>query len=150
MKLKKGKWSGLLLHHTAGATKDTVESIRKIHINANGWGDIGYHFFIEIDEKGRGHLKTARDTKYWGAHAGVDKYNENYIGLAVAGNYSVSSMPEDLYNDMISAICQLFKKYNLTHLKGHKEVKATECPGKYLSMAKIREDVSKRLGYTVK
>jgi len=147
MTIRKSKIVGLTLHHTAGSTTDTVESIRKIH-KAKGWGDIGYNFVLEI-KNGKGYLKSGRDTKYIGAHAGVEYYNKYYLSIVIPGNYSKYTLPSEIYNDLINAICHIMKKYDLKKLNGHREIKATECPGSKINMDKIREDVSRKLGFTV-
>lgn len=139
-----GKWIGLMVHHSAGSTKDTVESIRNIHKNSNGWGDIGYHYVLEI-KNGRGYLKKGRDTTYNGAHAGVGYYNNNYLGICVPGNYSKEVMPTQIYNDLLSACCTIIKKFNLTKVKGHRETKATECPGLKVDLNKLRQDINTKL-----
>ena len=146
-----GKWVGVMLHHTAGKQSDTVASIRKIHKEVNGWGDIGYHYVLEI-KKGKGYLKKGRDTKYQGAHAGVDYYNNAYIGIVVPGNYCTDKLSDTLYSDLLSALCTLIKKFSLTHLRGHKEVKSTACPGDNIDLDKLRKDVTAKLkasGYNV-
>ena len=143
----KGKWIGLTLHHSAGSQNDTVDSIRKIH-KSRGWGDVGYHFVLEI-KNGKGYLKSGRDTLYNGAHSGVDYYNKNFLGICVVGNYSQYKISSEVYNDLISAICHIIKKFDLKRLNGHRECKSTECPGLKLNMDTIRADVSKKLGYTI-
>lgn len=139
-----GKWIGLMVHHSAGSTKDTVESIRYIHKDINKWGDIGYHYVLEIKD-GKGYLKKGRSTSYNGAHAGVDYYNNNYLGLCVPGNYSVNEMPTQIYNDLLSACCTIIQKFNLTKVKGHREVKATQCPGLKVNLTQLRKDINKKL-----
>lgn len=151
MKVKKGKWVGLTIHHTAGSVKDTVASIKKYHTEVNGWGDIAYNYVLEI-KKDRGMLKKGRDTKWVGAHAGVDYYNENYLSLVIPGNYMTGYVTGELYQDLLGAICTIVKKFNLTHLNGHREFKATDCPGSHIDMKKLREDVNAKLkasGYNV-
>lgn len=155
MKTHKGKWHGVMLHHTAGTQAETVASIRKTHITKNKWGDIGYHYVLEI-KNGKGYLKTGRSLKYQGAHAGIDKYNNGYIGLCIPGNYETGKMPDSIYSDIINAICRLYEKMNEVQgscsygFLGHREVKATACPGKNINLNKIRNDLSKKLNKTVK
>ena len=146
-----GKWYGVMLHHTAGNTKDKIAQIRKAHINNNKWGDIGYHYVLEIDDKGRGHLKTGRSLFYQGAHSGVDKYNNGYIGLCIPGNYEKDKLSPELYDDLINAICTLEQKFCTSNgFLGHREVKATACPGKNIDLNQIRQDLTKKLKKSVK
>lgn len=155
MKKHTGKWVGVMLHHTAGNTSETVASIRKTHITKNKWGDIGYHYVLEIKD-GKGYLKTGRSLKYQGAHAGIDKYNNGYIGLCVPGNYETGKMSDTLYSYVIGAICRLYEKMIEEQgscsygFLGHREVKATACPGKNVNLNKIRNDLTAKLEKTVK
>ena len=142
-----GKWQGIMLHHTAGAKTDNAASIRKVH-KIRGWGDIGYHFVLEIKD-GRGYLKQGRNVMYNGAHAGVDYYNKNYLGIVIPGNYSNYPVDSAVYNDLIDAMCHIIKKYGLSHIRGHREVKATQCPGNNINMDKVRADISKKIGYVI-
>ena len=44
----------------------TVEDLRKVHVNQNGWSDIGYHFYITVDGK----VNPVPPTKsQWGARS---------------------------------------------------------------------------------
>lgn len=147
MTKKTGKWLGLMIHHSAGSQSDTVESIRRIH-KAKGWGDIGYSYVLEIKD-GRGYLKPGRSLDYVGAHAGVGYYNKNYIGLCVPGNYSKSKMSYEIYQDLLSAASHLYKKFGLSHVRFHREVKSTECPGLLLDPDQFRADLSKKLGIKI-
>lgn len=146
MKKKTGKWLGICLHHSAGSDTDTVESIRNLHVNANKWDDIGYHYVVETDKDNRGYLKTGRSDRYAGAHAGVSYYNNNYIGVCIAGNYSKYNLNEEFYWDLINALAHLCKKYTVKKIIGHREIKATECPGRNIDLAKIRFDIKNKLG----
>ncbi len=149
MTIHTGKWVGVMLHHTAGSIKENVSSIRNYHINVNRWGDIGYHYVLEIKE-GRGYLKKGRSLKYIGAHAGVLKYNSKYIGLCIVGNYSLNSLSKALYEDLLGALCTIMKKNNCYGFCGHREVKSTQCPGKQIDLNKIREDLSQKLNREIK
>ncbi|MBQ7257479.1 MAG: N-acetylmuramoyl-L-alanine amidase [Abditibacteriota bacterium] len=144
-----GPWVGVMLHHSAGTVKDCVSSMRNYHIYHKHWGDIGYHYVLEI-KNGRGYLKEGRSLNFAGAHAGVNKYNQKYIGLCLPGNYSLNSLSKGLYDDLIGAICTIMKKNNCSGFCGHREVKNTECPGKKIHLDKIREDLSAKLGREVK
>ena len=150
MKTHTGKWYGVMLHHTAGTTKDKVEQIRTAHINNNKWGNIGYHYVLEIDTQGRGHLKKGRDLKYQGAHAGIDRYNNGYIGLCIPGNYETDKVSAPLYSDILGAVCTLMKKNSAYGFCGHREVKATACPGKNINLNKMRADLTAKLGREIK
>ncbi len=143
MKKHTGPWEGIMIHHSAGRETDTVESIRTQH-KAKGWGDIGYHYVLEIKD-GRGFLKAGRSTEYAGAHAGVARYNNAYIGLCVPGNYETHELRAGVYQDLVGAVAHLCKKYGAPGILGHRDVKATACPGKHMPLLMLKVDVRKRL-----
>lgn len=153
MKKHTGKWYGVMLHHTAGSTSEKIEQIRKAHINNNHWGDIGYHYVIEVDPDNRSSkIVKGRSLSFQGAHAGVDKYNNGYVGVCVPGNYDKNKMPDWLYNQLLGHICHIMKKpeINAYGFLGHKEVKATACPGRYINLDKMRYDLSVKLKKSVR
>ena len=41
-----------------------VETIKKWHVEGNGWSDIGYHFYIDLE----GNIFKGRDIATMGAH----------------------------------------------------------------------------------
>ena len=151
MKRHTGKWYGVMLHHTAGNTNEKIEQIRNYHIYHNKWGDIGYHYVINIDtENKKSNIVKGRSTVYAGAHAGVDKYNNGYIGVCIPGNYDKNKIPEWLYNQLLGHIAHIMKKHDCYGLLGHKEIHATACPGRYINLDKMRYDLSVKLKKSVK
>ena len=143
MKKHTGSWEGVMIHHSAGRQTDTVASIRALH-KAKGWGDIGYHYVLEIKD-GRGFLKAGRSTEYAGAHAGLAYYNNRYLGLCVPGNYETQELPAAVYADLVGAVAHLAKKYDAPKVLGHREVKPTACPGKHMPLVALRNEVQERL-----
>ena len=59
---------------------DNVESIRKWHVDENGWSDIGYHFIITKD----GRIHVCRPIHRAGAH--TKGHNHNSIGICLTGS----------------------------------------------------------------
>lgn len=146
MKLKKGKWERIIIHHTAGSVNDTVKSITAVH-KKRGFETIGYHYVLELDDELKGHLKIGRPDKFVGAHCNDDGANSNSIGIVIPGNYSEIKLNENTKESLINALCHLCKKYKITQIEGHKEVKgaATQCPGNNINLNNIRELVFKKL-----
>lgn len=140
-------WNYLIVHHSAGNQKETVASIRNYHVNHNKWSDIGYHFVIEVDSNGRGHLKRGRSDARDGAHAGVVKYNREGLGLCVVGNYDTMRMSEVLFKDVTGAVLHICKLYNISpkNVLGHKDIKATACPGRYFPLSRLKTEAMLRL-----
>ena len=65
----------LVIHHSGNS--DTLEKIRNLHVNINGWEDIGYHWLIDREGK----VLKGRDEGFMGAH--VLGYNKNSIGILI-------------------------------------------------------------------
>lgn len=66
-----------------------VETVRRWHVEGNGWQDVGYHFFVKLD----GTIEPGRPVEIAGAHA---KYhNANSIGVCYAGGVDEDMKPSD-------------------------------------------------------
>lgn len=139
------KWYGLVIHHTAGRKTDTVESVRKQH-KKQGYADIGYHYFFEMDSKGRFHLKAGRSTELQGCHG--DKHaNKNMLGVCVPGNYERETLTNEQYKDVLGGVIRILQKHGIAAHKilGHGDIKPTACPGKLFPLNALRQDVKDRL-----
>ena len=112
----------IVLHH-AEADNCTVEDIDRWH-KARGWCKIGYHFFIKKDgTKYRGREENAVGAHCYGS-------NSHSIGICVEGKYDIEEMPEAQKNAVIELIKYLKGKYDIKEIKKHKDLCATNCPGK--------------------
>lgn len=119
----------IILHHTAVTVLQTVETIHNYHKSTKGYAGIGYHFYIR---KGGGIYK-GRELEMVGAHAYNN--NSNSIGICCEGNFELEEMPEAQKTSLIELIeylLNIFPKINT--IQGHKEVNATSCPRKKLSI----------------
>lgn len=71
--------------HCAGSRPDkyrmTVEDIRKMHVDQNGFDDIGYHYYITSE----GHVHDGRSEAFAGAHE--PKINATSIAICLEGGY---------------------------------------------------------------
>lgn len=142
----------LVIHHTADSIKNkqTVDSIRKIHLN-RGYADIGYHKVIDND----GVIRQGRPDERNGAHC-YNRYepksqgvNSTSIGITVAGNFEYEQ-PTDIQIASLKHTCLvLCKRYNINpeHIYGHRDFMATACPGKnlYIKLSEIREYVKENM-----
>jgi len=160
--------SHLAIHHTATAgagAADTwedcasaVRAIQDYHMDTNGWIDIGYNYLVcqtgDIFQ-GREGGDDSRDVV--GAH---DGYNEGSVGTAALGyfhppeNQQPSSLLIDGYIDLFGWIAErrsinpdgagnYFEYGRLRNVYGHRDVKATACPGDHLYVK--RADLVDRL-----
>ena len=128
-----------------------IRSIYAYHVKSRGWRDIGYNFLI--DRFGR--IWEGRyggvDRPVVGAH--TESYNDYGFGASAIGNFETAKPTSAL----VQAFGALFawklalhgvaanatkvkigKKVFPHAIEGHRDTKATACPGKYL-YAKIPE-----------
>ena len=134
----------LVVHHN-GVPGRTIEDIRRTHVQERGWRDIGYNRVIEED----GQDKPGRPEAQAGAH--VTGLNHNSLAVCVVGNGNVQDFNPAQYRSLVDRLSMWCIEHDLdpmTAILGHRETKhlvkpsqATKktCPGKKVSMDKIRE-----------
>lgn len=101
--------------------------IRKLHIEQNGWSDIGYHYVI----KRNGLIQKGRPIEIPGAH--VKGMNANTIGVVYVGGVDGEGKAQDnrtlLQKLSLHVLLQLLAvRHKTTKILGHKECASTECP----------------------
>ncbi len=126
----------ITLHHTAevagmGTRRDAdlVKGIQNFHRNSRGWADIGYHWIIGLD----GNVYEGRSLEAQGAHAGGGNNVEN-LGISVIGDFT-RTLPaaRQLRTTQRFLEAQLaYYGVPIHELHGHRDFKATECPGSTL------------------
>lgn len=123
----------VIIHHSTGAScydertcKSRVKSFQNYHMDNNHWDDIGYNFLVGED----GNVYEGRGWGKCGAHA--PRYNSKSIGICVIGTF-VSTLPNDAALDAIKDLIvwgaangYITNNYKLL---GHRQVRATQCPG---------------------
>ncbi|XP_078620532.1 uncharacterized protein LOC144887281 isoform X2 [Branchiostoma floridae x Branchiostoma japonicum] len=128
--------SQVFIHHTTGGTcSDMTSCSSKIrghqnyHMNTNpgnNWSDIGYNFLVGED----GRVYEGRGFDRVGSH--TYGYNSVSIAVSFVGDYT-SRLPNQAAQDAAKAIIncgvQLGKVTSTYRLRGHRDVKDTECPG---------------------
>ncbi|XP_055905690.1 peptidoglycan-recognition protein SB1-like [Eupeodes corollae] len=131
----------VIVHHSASppacytrlACQNALRSMQRTHQLVNGWDDIGYNFLIGADDDGDGEIYEGRGFGVKGAHA--PGYNYRSIGICLIGNWSESVPPQGMLDKMKQLINYGVEKGHIQRnyrLHGHRQVKATECPGKAL------------------
>ena len=121
----------IVLHHAAAraCSPYQVDSWHK----ANGWSGIGYHFFIRKD----GNIYEGRPVWAVGAHA--SGYNDRSVGFCVEGYFDEEYVMPDAQKEAVKLVLlDLRKRYPKAQVKGHKELCATGCPGKYYPLADMK------------
>lgn len=120
----------IVYHHTA-ETNLTPQKIDEMH-KKRGWPGIGYHFYIRKDGK----IYRGRPENAVGTHApGV---NDRAFGIALEGNFNYEKVTPKQMKSLIALSEYLMKKYHITDLKRHKDIKSTECPGKNFPFEEIK------------
>lgn len=119
----------IILHCTAtpeGAHFD-IATIRRWHVQGNGWKDIGYHYVIYLD----GSVHEGRPIEQIGAH--TSGHNADSIGIAYVGGVNAAGEAKDTLNAaqevaMVNLIKALRDQYGYMSLHGHNEFAAKACP----------------------
>jgi hypothetical protein len=123
----------ITLHHTAMEEEirgigdaEAVRAIQAFHQDTRGWADIGYHWLIGRD----GRVYEGRALDVQGAHAGGDN-NRNNLGVSVIGDFS-TRLPDGPQLATLTAFLRdqmRTRSIPLDRLFGHRDFKATACPG---------------------
>ena len=121
----------LILHHEA-ASSATVEEIHNYHIQHNGWSGIGYHLYVRKD----GSVYRGRPIDKIGGH--TLNYNSKSIGICCEGNFEVEQMSDKQYNALREAVAYVQSVYPGISIRGHRELNATACPGKYFPLQEVK------------
>ena len=145
----------LAVHHTAGvgdglaATTDEcaaqARAIQVFHQDSRGWNDVGYSYLI----CGTGEVFQAREddddmTDVWGAH---DGFNRGSMSVSLMGYFHPpynQSPTRAMLDSLVRTLAwmaairgvdprgeSLYEAFGevRTNIYGHREVRATECPG---------------------
>lgn len=144
-------WKYIVVHHTA-TSNGSVESIHEAHLqkkdkSGNPWLGIGYHFVIG---NGNGMPDGAIEPTFrWkqqmhGAHAGSSnpEYNQQGIGICLIGNFD-ETPPTSAQRRSVKLLVQTLKashKIAAANVIGHRDIRATECPGKLFPMSEVAAD----------
>ena len=140
-----------------------VRAIQTYHMDTNGWNDLGYAYVLCK----HGHVFQAREddadeTDVQGAH---DGFNRGSTGISVLGyfhppvDHQPTAAQVSSLVDLMAWIAGrrgidplgrgLYEAFGapVDNVYGHREVKATDCPGDHLFALKevIRESVAERL-----
>ena len=80
-----------IIVHCSATPEDrdvSVDTIRKWHVEDNGWRDIGYHWVIPLS----GSIEKGRPESQPGAHA--NGFNKKYIGVRYIGGVDKDMNPK--------------------------------------------------------
>lgn len=150
-------WKYIVIHHSA-TRSGNAKGFHKYHTDM-GYGGLCYHYVIGNGRGAKdGDLYTGFRWKKQmaGTHCTINSWDYNIfgIGICLVGDFSRTKPTKKQMKTLMSLINKLRKKYKIPikSIVGHKEVpldddpdkfEATTCPGKYLSVEKIREQLKK-------
>ncbi len=149
----------IIVHHSSYVEPGGPQEIKRYHLEAYGFSDIGYHYIIAADGK----IYEGRNLKYMGAHAGQSReansavvaarrakdyagvhrarrLDPDYgsIGIVLDGNYDYLNGPDQAQEDsLISLLGYLGNRFQIdsTQVFTHREVKQALVEKRELSFA---------------
>lgn len=140
----------MAIHHTESPTNDSLSpearlrQIQSYHMDVKGWCDIGYHYLISRD----GRIWEGRPESLLGTHAGGA--NTGNLGVSVMGSHDATPVTDTQLDRMAALVGTLARAHGVpidrTRIKGHREYKATSCPGNRL-FAQLNELVTRARAY---
>ncbi len=155
----------IIVHHSAGFNESNdfasvVEFYWDLHVNTNGWDDIGYNWLIDAN----GIIYQGRPDNYQGAHFSC--INENTVGICLIGDFTTLLPSEeaiasltgligfeasDHQIDVLDASYHETGDFITENVSGHRDAgdsqnacSSTVCPGDsfYPNLGEIRTAVS--------
>lgn len=147
---KTAEWRHIVLHHSDSPSGNAAQFDR-YHREEKGWDELGYHFVIGNGQGSRdGEIEASHRwlEQRAGAHAGSEEYNVHGIGICLVGRFMGTSGPTRAQYDSLLRLCaHLMQQFNipLTNIKGHRDVRATECPGESFPFDTFVVDLGSRV-----
>ncbi|GJM20280.1 MAG: hypothetical protein DHS20C15_01950 [Planctomycetota bacterium] len=141
------------VHHSAersparGQAAGALRDIQNYHKDSQHWADIGYHVLIDP----QGGVWEGREWGLQGAHASGAN-NIGNLGICLLGDFSNAGVAAAQQAALVSVLDRLRTHYGLgpDSIYTHRELKATECPGRYLQnvvtvyRARLRETLARQ------
>lgn len=131
--------TGLIMHHTATRARAyrgqaTVAAIRRYHMTARGWSDIGYHYLVAPD----GVVWVGRPLRLMGAHTKGHNQGTAGVALVMHGEHEPPSADQAAACGELLAALLRRTGLTVTAITLHREHGATVCPGRHVTRALVR------------
>lgn len=146
------QWKWIVIHHSDTAVGSAV-SFDRFHREVRHWDELGYHFVIGNgtgSSDGLVEVGPRWPKQKWGAHAGVEAYNEFGIGICLVGDFSARRPTAAQLQSLNRLTAFLMQRYRIPpeRVIGHGSIpgKKTNCPGKYLDIAQVRRQATAMAG----
>lgn len=141
---KPNTWYWIIIHHTA-TPAGALARINASH-RGKGWEAAGYHFVIgNGTESGDGQIEVGPrwPQQRVGAHtrSSDNRFNEHGIGIVLVGNFNETRPSARQLDSAARLVAYLMKTYRVPpeRVIGHRDASATQCPGRNVSIAQIRQ-----------
>jgi N-acetyl-anhydromuramyl-L-alanine amidase AmpD len=128
--MTKNQPQAIVVHHTAvsrSKNQNQFAAVKKYHIE-QGWGDIGYHYFIEVD----GTLKPGRTEETVGTHCKEEDMNFKSVGICLTGFFDTEDPTAEQLATLTKLIGEIRTKYKIPADKVYPHRKFASyksCPG---------------------
>jgi hypothetical protein len=119
-------YNTVVIHHTATfpAQDETMADVQALHMDRNGWADVGYHFAIDAN----GVVYEGRDVHVRGSS--VAGHNSGVMGVVLMGNFERGQPTAAQLQALQPLVNWLAQTYALSHLAAHREFNSDSlCPG---------------------
>ena len=139
--MKRTETTHIILHTAAWPGDPSVEDIRRVHVQENGWADIGYHFVIRKD----GTIENGRPIYKVGAHCKDQGMNHRSVGICLSGHHDHEFLEGNQKAALFSLLNDLVAQYEIPipNILGHRETGANKtCPGTHVDMLAIRKEMA--------
>ena len=148
--VKSGPWLWIVIHHTA-TPSGALARINASH-KGKGWDEAGYHFVVgngTESKDGQTEVGPRWPKQKTGAHTASagNEFNIHGIGVVMVGNFDQTRPSRKQLESTQRLVAYLMKTYKIpaSHVIGHRDAKATDCPGKYTNVAEIRRGAVRML-----
>lgn len=131
----------IIIHTAAWPGDPSSAEIRRVHVEENGWDDIGYHYIIRKN----GTVEQGRPELNRGAHCVDMGMNSCSIGICLSGHHDQEYLKSDQLNALLNLCRSLMDFYSvpLKNILGHRETGAVKtCPGNLIDMDWLRNKIS--------
>jgi hypothetical protein len=135
-------WRFIVIHHSATA-RGSAKAFDRSHRH-RGWAGLGYHFVIgngTDTADGLVEVGPRWTAQQRGAHAGVDLYNEQGIGICLVGDFNKDRPSKAQLQSLAELVAHLMREHAILprQVLGHRDCKPTDCPGRNVDMDVVRE-----------
>lgn len=140
-------WRWIVIHHSATPAGSAAVFDREHR--AKGWDELGYHFVIgngTLTPDGMIEVGPRWPKQKYGAHARTasQEFNQFGIGICLVGNFDLERPTPAQMHSLARLTAYLMKTYHIppSHVIGHCDTKPTDCPGRNVHIAQIRQEAS--------